>query len=116
MKTKLQFLRWLMVLMLLVSSLGVSAQNNSTTQTVCPGIQPYWVIPFNPNSSILWTIVPAGGWAVTPGSDAYHISVNWANPATSTTYTVSMTETTSGPNRLFNYSDSSSYCKSGTNR
>ncbi len=100
MKTKLQFLRWLMMLMFMGSALGVWAQNPNANpaQTVCPGIQPYWVVPDNPNSTFLWTISPAGGWAITPGADDYHISVNWENPVTQAFYTVSIKETTPGPN------------------
>ena len=96
MKTKMKFLRGLMMLMLFAGTTGAWAQTSQTvTQDVCPGVEPYYVTPGNPGNTALWTIVPAGGWIIIPGADAWHISVNWANQAISTTYTLSLKETNS---------------------
>ncbi len=92
---------FLIVLLLLGAATSWSQTSTSPTQTVCPGTEPYLVIPGDVNNAFLWTITPgvAGtDWTIIPGADGYHISVNWANPAVPTTYTLTLTETTPGPN------------------
>ena len=77
MKTKLQFLRWLMMLMLLVSALGAWAQTDpSPTQTVCIGNEPYKI-----DASALPS--PTYHWSITPGN-----ATNWQINGTGTNITV----------------------------
>ena len=87
--------------MLFTGAMGAWAQNTNPTQIVCPGTQPYYVVPGDVNSSFLWTITPGisgTDWTIIPGADAYHISVIWANPTVQTIFILSITETTPGPN------------------
>ena len=97
MKTKHQMLKWLALLFVLVASTtGVWAQTStSLTQTVCPGIEPYLVIPGDPANNFTWTITPGTSgvdWTIIPGAQPYEITVNWADPATSKTFTLTLTE------------------------
>ena len=98
MKAKTRNLHWIMLFILMVPALNSKGQNTNPTQTVCPGIQTYYVTPGNVNSTFLWTVVPDQGWTITQGADAYHININWANPAISTKFTVSLSETSPLPN------------------
>ncbi len=92
MKTKIRYYKWLMLLVLFAGSVGAWAQTStSLTQTVCPGSQPYYVVPGNASNTALWAISPAGP-AITPGADQWHISVNWPNPLIPTIYTLTLTE------------------------
>jgi len=98
MKAKTRNLHWIMLFILMVPALNSKGQNTNPTQTVCPGIQTYYVTPGNVNSTFLWTVVPDQGWTITQGADAYHININWANPLASTKYTLSLSETSPLPN------------------
>ena len=98
MKTKLQFLRWIMLLMLSLSALGTWAQGpyaNTGAQTVClTGIaEPYGVIN---------TVGSTYAWSVTGGtaSTDWVLTSNTSNLATvlwktAGTYTVQVIETNS---------------------
>ena len=86
MKTKLRLLRWLMMLILSVSVLGVWAQNQNSTQTVCIGNQSYNVDPV-PGATFVWSIsggVPAD-YQINGSSN--NITVDWN---TSGTYVLSV--------------------------
>ncbi|MEI6679109.1 MAG: hypothetical protein WCL21_10915, partial [Mariniphaga sp.] len=81
MKTKFQFFRWLMILMLSMSALGAWAQTSQTlTQTVCVGSQPYMVDkPLGiVGSTYTWAI--SGGGAIANGQGSNSINVNWTTP------------------------------------
>ncbi len=94
MKTKLRFLRWLMMLLLSAGVLVAWAQTSQTpTQDVCPGSEPYLVTP-HVGSTYLWQITPPGGWSITT-PNASSTNVIWPNPAIATTYILSLTETNS---------------------
>jgi len=94
MKTKLRILQGLLVVMLLLGGVMKGlAQNQEPTQTVCPGIEDYYVVPGDEANSFQWTITPATGWTIIPGADDWQISVNWANPLVQTDYTVTLRET-----------------------
>ncbi len=95
-KLKLLIFRGL-VLVFFFALAGAAWGQSSTapTQTVCPGIEPYLVIPGNPNSTFIWSIatgVSGTEWTIIPGVDGYHISVNWANPVVPTTYILTLEE------------------------
>ncbi|MFZ0281272.1 MAG: hypothetical protein WAL29_06470, partial [Bacteroidales bacterium] len=96
------FRSFLLIVLLILSAAGSWAQTStSPAQTVCPGIEHYLVVPGDINNAFLWTITPGVSgtdWTIIPGPDGYHISVNWANPLVPATYTLSLTETTPGPN------------------
>jgi len=96
MKTKLKFLRSLLLVMLLFAGAsGALAQTSSTpTQTICIGSQPYLVHPGNKVNTLLWAISPGTSgaeWTITTPTDST-TSVNWL---VSGTYTLTLTETTS---------------------
>ena len=99
---KFQMIRLtLLMLFLLIAGSAMAQTSTSPTQTVCPGIEPYLVVPDNINNIFLWTITPGVSgtdWTIIPGADGYHISVNWANPGAPVTYTLTLTETTPAPN------------------
>ena len=81
MKTKQQFLRWLMLLTLVLSALGAWAQTSQTpTQNVCVGSEPYIVDkPLGiSGSTYTWTI--SGGGTITSGNGSNSINVNWTTP------------------------------------
>jgi large repetitive protein len=91
MKTKQQFLRWLMLLTLVLSALGSLAQVGGLTQTgnmtVCLNSnEPYGVIA-NAGSTYTWVIVAGSGGAgtITPGAAPNNlISINWTSIGTCT--------------------------------
>ena len=91
MKTKLQFLRWLMMLILSASALGAWGQVVGLTKTgnmtVClNSTEPYGVMP-TANSTYNWNIVAGSGGAgtITPGALPNNlISINWTNVGTCT--------------------------------
>ena len=96
MKSKLQFLRWLMLLMLSLSALGTWAQQStSITQTVCPGTEPYLVTPSNGSDSFTWSISTGTAgidWTIT-SPNASSTNVIWTNTTSSPiTYTLSLKE------------------------
>ena len=95
MKTTLRLFRWLLLLVISLSATGVWAQTSQTmTQTVCPGSEPYLVTPGNVVNTFLWTISPGTSgvdWTITTPA-TYSTTVIWANPAVSSTYTLTLTE------------------------
>jgi hypothetical protein len=96
METKNFTLRWLLLLIFSVSALGTWAQTSQTpTQSVCPGTEPYLVIPGDAGNTFLWSISPGESptnWNIsTPAAASTNIT--WANPASATTYTVMFEET-----------------------
>ncbi len=79
MKTKQQFLRWLMLLTLVMSALGAWAENTNPKQIVCVGNQPYRVDPI-PGATFVWSIsggVPAD-YQINGTGD--NITVDWKTP------------------------------------
>jgi hypothetical protein len=80
MKTNLRFLKWLMILVLLLSVAGAWAQTSQTlTQTVCVGNQPYKVDPIT-GATFVWNIsggVPAD-YQINGTSD--NITMDWNTP------------------------------------
>jgi len=99
MKSKERILKWLGLLFLLVSiSVGSWAQtlpDNSPTQTVCPGTEPYEVVPGDPNNTFTWSITPGTSgveWTIVPGANPYQIEVLWANPASTSVFTLTVEE------------------------
>ena len=93
MKTKLQFLRWLMILMFAVSALGTWAQTSQTlTQTVCIGSQPY-LVDLSPISGATYTWTVSGGGLIT-GNGTRNITIDWTTAGGP--YTVSVITTANG--------------------
>jgi hypothetical protein len=74
MKTKLRLLPWLMMLILSVSALGVWAQNQDPTQTVCLGTQTYSVDAVV-GDTFVWSI--SAGGTITSGIGTHSITINW---------------------------------------
>jgi hypothetical protein len=100
MKTKIHLLQWLMLLLLSANSIGLMAQPTGP-QSVCPGDQPYWVVPGNTGDTFVWQITPGVSgvdWTITLNGNPYTIIVNWANVPAPVTYTLTLTETAPGPN------------------
>jgi len=96
MKAKNQILKGLaMLLLLFVSTLGVMAQTSTTpTQSVCPGTEPYKIIPDNAGNTFLWSISPGTSgteWTISAPTAAV-TDIIWANPATPQVYTVTFKE------------------------
>jgi hypothetical protein len=95
MKTRLHFSRIIMLMIVLMSTLGALAQTSQTlTQNVCPGSEPYLVVPGNVANTFQWSIstgTSGVNWTIsTP--DKASTNVIWANPAVPTTYTLTLTE------------------------
>ena len=97
MKTKFHFSKCLMLMILLMSTLGAWAANQLTTQDVCPGSEPYWVIPGNVANTFQWNIssgTPGVDWKISaPTVTPWNTNVEWANPVAPVTYTLTLTET-----------------------
>jgi hypothetical protein len=74
MKTKFRLLRWLMMLILSVSTLGLWAQNQNPTQTVCLGTQTYSVDPVA-GATFVWGI--SAGGTITSGNGTQNITIDW---------------------------------------
>jgi hypothetical protein len=91
MKTKVNFMRMLLIAVLLASVAGTMAQNQSLTQTVCVGSQVYSVDDIA-GATFTWTI--SGGGTFTPPSTSNTITVNWTTPGTG--YTLSVFSTLNG--------------------
>jgi len=105
MKTKIQILKWMLSLVLLMAASGAWAQtpNTDPTQTVCIGVQDYYVVPGSTGNNFTWAITPGVGgidWTITPNGNNYTVKVNWINvaPLPATFYTLTLTETVPGPN------------------
>jgi PKD-like domain len=95
MKTKQLFSRGLLLIILLLSSWGAFAQTSTTlTQNVCPGTEPYLVVPGNAANTFQWNISTGTSgldWTIsTPTLSG--TNVIWANPLVPTTYELSLSE------------------------
>ncbi len=76
MKTKFQFLRCIVLLIISASALGTWAQNQNLTQTVCIGSQPYYIDPsLIPGATYEWSV--SGGGTITAGDDTPSITIDW---------------------------------------
>jgi len=96
MKAKNQILKGLaMILLFFAGTLGVIAQTSTTpTQSVCPGTEPYKIIPDNAANTFLWSITPGTSgveWTISAPTAAV-TDIVWANPATPQVYTVTFKE------------------------
>jgi len=77
MKTEIQFLRLLMLLMLNICSFGALAQTSQTpTQTVCIGSEPY-LVDASPivGATYIWSV--SGGGSITAGNGTRSITIDW---------------------------------------
>ena len=94
MKTKVTFLRLLMMMTLVVSTAVAMAQfNQNPTQTVCIGNQPYHVDPSPlPNPTYTWSV--SGGGIIISGQTTNSIVVDWT--AAGGPYTLSVFTTSNG--------------------
>jgi hypothetical protein len=85
-----------MLLIVLISTLGAWAQSSTTaTQNVCPGTEPYLVVPGNVANTFQWSIstgTSGVNWTISTPTQA-STNVIWANPTVPTTYTLTLTET-----------------------
>lgn len=96
MKAKNQILKGLaMLLLFFAGTLGVMAQTSTTpTQSVCPGTEPYKIIPDNAGNTFLWSITPGTSgveWTISNPTAAI-TDIVWANPTTPQVYTVTFKE------------------------
>jgi len=88
MKTKLQFSRLLMLLMLTLCTFGAWAQTSqTTTQTVCIGSEPY-LVDASPiaGATYVWSV--SGGGLLTAGNGTRSVTINWTSPGGPYTVTV----------------------------
>jgi hypothetical protein len=89
MKTKIQLLRWIMLLLLSANAIGLMAQGpypNVGPQTVCIGTtEPYGVINTT-GSSYAWSIIPVAGGdgIIASGQGTNLITVDWTTAGTCT--------------------------------
>lgn len=96
MKAKSQLLKALAVfLMMLGGTIGAMAQtNDSPTQEVCPGVEPYLINPGNPNNTFLWSIdsgTSGTEWTIESPTTAA-TNITWGNTITPQTYVVTFRE------------------------
>jgi hypothetical protein len=88
MKTKLLFLRWIMLVILLATAMGTWAQSTTDPDHAClNSLENYWVIN-TPGSSYNWVL--SGGGTITAGQGTDQISVNWTSTGP---YILTVTET-----------------------
>jgi hypothetical protein len=93
MKTKLKFMQFLMMLILSTTTLGVWADNQNLTQTVCVGSQPYYVdLSSISGATYNWSV--SGGGTITAGIGTRTITINWTTPGGP--YTVSVYTSANG--------------------
>lgn len=96
MKTKFKFSGWLILLLFLASTTMIMAQTSQTlTQNVCPGTEPYSVVPGNASNTFLWTISSGTSgvdWTISTPNN-YSTNIIWGNPTVPVTYHLSLTET-----------------------
>ncbi|OFY52022.1 MAG: hypothetical protein A2W85_11345 [Bacteroidetes bacterium GWF2_41_31] len=78
-----------MILILSVGTLGAWAQNQTLTQTVCVGSQPYYVdLSPIPGATYNWSV--SGGGTITAGAGTESITIDWTTaggPYTVSVYT-----------------------------
>jgi hypothetical protein len=102
MRALTQTLKALATLVVILSStIVIMAQtDDSPTQQVCPGVEPYRVTPDNVGNTFLWTITPGtSGVEWTIGSPtASSTDITWTNAASSQTFTVTFKEVTASTN------------------
>ena len=96
MRTKNQIFKGLIILLLVVvSTMGSRAQtDDSDTQLVCPGTEPYKINPGDPGNTFLWSIstgVSGTDWTIVSANSAT-TDIIWASPLTAQTYTVTFKE------------------------
>jgi hypothetical protein len=92
MKTKLQFLRWLMMLMLISGALGAWAQVGTLTKTgdmtVCLNSTELYGVMATTGSTYTWSITTpgtGGAGTITNGSAPDNlVTINWTSPGTCT--------------------------------
>ncbi|MEI8047538.1 MAG: hypothetical protein WCI92_09180, partial [Bacteroidota bacterium] len=91
MKTKIQILKWMLALVLLLRASGAWAQTTVGSDHACVGAtREYWAdypTP-SPNSTYTWTV--DGGEVIESGQGTYHITILWN---TANTYNITVTET-----------------------
>ena len=95
MKANHPLLKGLAVILLLLAGMGAMAQtNDSPTQEVCPGVEPYLITPGDPNNTFLWSIgsgTAGTDWTISsPTTVATNIT--WGNTTTPQTYIVTFRE------------------------
>jgi len=88
MRTKAIFLRYIMMLVLSVSTAGAMAQSTADPANVClNSLEDYWVIN-TPGSTYDWVL--SGGGTITTGQGTDQISISWTSTGP---YTLTVTET-----------------------
>ncbi|MFZ4398920.1 MAG: hypothetical protein ACOYO1_02710 [Bacteroidales bacterium] len=96
MKTKINFLQWIMTLLLIMITTASWSQTSQTvTQTLCPGTEPYLVTPGNAANTFLWSISTGTSgvdWTIT-SANTVATNIIWANPLVPKTYHLSLKET-----------------------
>lgn len=95
MKANKPILKVLVAVLLMLAGMGVMAQtNDSPTQEVCPGTQPYLITPGNADNTFLWSIgsgVLGTDWTIeSPTTVATNIT--WGPTTTPQTYVVTFRE------------------------
>ena len=82
------------MLLILIASATTAKALPPGSQTVCSGLKTYSVTRgiAAPGSTLLWSVSPAGGWAITSTNTESTI-ITWGNPAITTVYTITLTET-----------------------
>jgi hypothetical protein len=97
MKTKIQLLQWLMLLLLSTSTVGVWAQTATGPQEVCISPQPYLVTASSiPGATYIWSITPGASgteWQITGTGNS--IIIDWLLPGV---YTVEVYTSANGCN------------------
>ena len=82
------------MLLFVMSATGTWAQNQATTQTLCPGTESYYVTPGNAANTFLWSIstgTSGVNWTITSPTTV-STNVIWANPTVPVTYHLTLTE------------------------
>jgi len=96
MNATMRSFKWMLVLVLFLGAGGAWAQTSqSLTQDVCPGTEPYLVVPGDVNNTFLWSISTGTSgvdWTITT-PNMYTTNVIWANPVAPVTYRLTLTET-----------------------
>ncbi|MCX6279404.1 MAG: hypothetical protein NT004_15105 [Bacteroidetes bacterium] len=83
MKTTMRLIQWALVMVFAVGAMGVMGQSNpAITQSVCPGNQPYRVVPGNSGNTFMWSIttgISGVDWTIfSPSNDS--TIINWVTP------------------------------------
>lgn len=95
MKTNQSTLKVLAAFLLIFAGMTAMAQtNDSPTQEVCPGTEPYLINPGNPNNTFLWSIgsgTSGTDWTIESPTTAA-TNIIWGPTTTPQTYTVTFRE------------------------